>query len=245
MGQSMTVEADHNKMEAAGLVRQEAARRAKSSESTAPVAIGDGPALELSTLASCSPDQGCPVIEGDGADDDGDRSPFDDVDLHGSSPEEPEAPVQALRSGIQGSHFSLGWDASRSPLASPVLSRKRQHGVLIPTHSSDSIQGGAGGAVRVNGGQQVWRNQALWTSLAVLAIVTMVVGAAVALAITTAKSNRRSLALMRALRHWYVAGSGNSTISPLEQGRIPPPASTDGSDAGNDSRDQYVLAFRR
>ncbi|KAK8789243.1 hypothetical protein V5799_020983 [Amblyomma americanum] len=197
-----------------------------------------------------SPDKGCPALA-DNRDDD-DRSPFDDVDLRDSSPEsqEEEVSVRALRPSIYSSRFSAPWDASRSPLSSPVLSRKKQHVVLVPTHSSSSLPDRGSGGGDVSGVHQVaWRQQALWTSLVVTAIVTMVVGAAVALAITTAKSSRRSLALMRALRHWYAAANG--TVSPLEYGRIPPappakeagPTSPPLSEAANDTR-HFVLVFR-
>ncbi|KAL1435778.1 hypothetical protein MTO96_010561 [Rhipicephalus appendiculatus] len=118
----------------------------------------------------------------------------------------------------------------------------------LATCSPDKGCPASGRSSAVRGLQQAaWLHQTLWTSLTVIAIVTMVVGAAVALAITTAKSNRRSLALMRALRHWY-ATDENGTRSPLEHGRIPLPAETGAptifTDAANDTRQQFGLVFR-
>ncbi|XP_049272594.1 solute carrier family 13 member 5 [Rhipicephalus sanguineus] len=216
MGQVMGVEVEQSRMEAASLVgRATRGGGHESDEGATAVAIDDAQMAETSALAACSPDKGCPVLvdgRGRGDDDedydDGDRSPFDDVDLRDSSPEDVAAHVRALRGSFEDPRFCSGWDASRSPLASPVLSRKKPRIVLVPTHSSGSLQARAsGGSSAVRGLQQaIWRQQTLWTSLTVTAVVTMVVGAAVALAITTAKSNRRSLALMRALRHWETMG---------------------------------------
>lgn len=253
MGQVMGVEAEQSRMEAASLVGRAQRGGHESEEAATLAATDDGQTAETSALAACSPDKGCPaLVDGSGCGDDdedyddGDRSPFDDVDLRDSSPEDVEAHVRALRSSFDGPRFCSSWEASRSPLASPVLSRKKPRIVLVPTHSSSSLQD-SGRSSAVRGLEQTaWRQQALWTSLTVTAIVTMVVGAAVALAITTARSNRRSLALMRALRHWYAA-EDNGTQSPLEHGRIPPPAGTGVptlfTDTANDTR-QFGLVFR-
>ncbi|KAH8020493.1 hypothetical protein HPB51_002442 [Rhipicephalus microplus] len=198
----MGVEVEQSRMETASLVGWATRGRGHEfAERATAAATDDAQMAETSALAACSPDKGCPVLvagRGHGDDDedydDGDHSPFDDVDLRDSSPE-----AGARSSAVR------------------------------------SLQ------------QAAWRHQTLWTLLTVMAIVTMVVGAAVALAVTTARSNRRSLALMRALRHWY-ATDDNGTRSPLEHGRIPLPANTGAptifADAANDTRPQFGLVFR-
>ncbi|KAL3212750.1 hypothetical protein MRX96_007805 [Rhipicephalus microplus] len=263
MGQAMGVEVEQSRMETASLVgRATRGRGHEFAERATAAATDDAQMAETSALAACSPDKGCPVLvagRGHGDDDedydDGDHSPFDDVDLRDSSPEDMAAHVRALRGGFEDPRFSSGWDASRSPLASPrAVTKEASHrpGVHALERQStgkritELMAGARSSAVR-SLQQAAWRHQTLWTLLTVMAIVTMVVGAAVALAVTTARSNRRSLALMRALRHWY-ATDDNGTRSPLEHGRIPLPANTGAptifADAANDTRPQFGLVFR-